>query len=74
MGNKKYILGNHELEAYELRLLKRCLLTVIEEDRAFLDKCDYYNYSNLIKDYYDHETDILIVILKDVEAYFNGIE
>lgn len=70
---KSYVLGRFELDPLEMRLLKKCLLTVIQENRKFIEFCPMYDYSKLIHDYYIEENNVLEVMLGEVERYLNNV-
>ena len=70
---KSYVLGRFELDPLEMRLLKKCLLTVIQENRKFIEFCPMYGYSKLIQDYYIEENNLLEVMLGEVERYLNNV-
>lgn len=70
---KSYVLGRFELDPLEMRLLKKCLLTVIQENRKFIEFCPMYDYSKLIQSYYIEENNLLEVMFGEVERYLNNV-
>ena len=65
---KRYVLGNYELEAFELDLLRKAVRHEIKENENFIDSCYISGYS---KEYYKKENAVLTLMLKELERYWD---
>ena len=69
-NEERYQLGNYELDAYPLLLLRKSILHLMRENQEFIERAPRYEYCSTILDYFEKENDVLDGILRDIERYF----